>query len=150
MTTYIITGRTAKLTVVDEVDLLPEDGSMMVKIVSTTKKRSDAQNKLMWLWNTQVGKEYGDTKDGIHLDCKERFAVPILIRDDEAFADVWGEVENLRSPDIKRKFIDKCVSTSNFSTKQFTEYLKEYEHYWEANNIQLPHPEDIYYMALGR
>lgn len=104
------------------------------------KNRSLAQNNLMWKW---LGVIVNDLRDEHGLktnsdDLKDYFQREYLGHKDYIVTSEDGEITRLRG-------------TSELNTAQFTEFLNQIEVYANAElGINLPHPEDIYYEAMGK
>jgi hypothetical protein len=117
--------------------------------------RSAAQNRLLWLWNTEVGNYLGMGKDEVHLMYKEKFAVPIFIRDSQSYAEMVEAVKQVRrqgmnqQADQLKKEIVRLTSTSDFNVKQMAEFLTEIERHGRSIGAPLTTPEDIYLTAMG-
>ena len=120
------------------------------------KDRSVAQNSLLWKWTTVIAEEMGETKEDVHERNKERFLVPIYERDDADYAAMIEAVRSVHRQGMKadaeamRKQIVKLTSTTTASVKQFTEFLTEIERDAMKYAIRLPHPDDIYELAMRR
>lgn len=125
---------------------IPLDGKTKL-VISNAGDRSVRQNALYWLWNTFVansGMGSYDTKEAVHLASKMRWAIPILIRDDENFAALYAAWKQLYGSDPVRMewFADMQVSTAIFTTHQMAEYLTDYQRFYLGHGISLPLPED--------
>ena len=125
---------------------IPLDGKTKL-VISNAGDRSVRQNALYWLWNTFVansGMGSYDTKETVHLAAKMRWAIPILIRDDENFASLYSVWKQLYGSDTERMewFADMQVSTAIFTTHQMAEYLTDYQRFYLDHGVSLPIPED--------
>lgn len=117
---------------------LTTDKLMSVRVEEFKSKRSLQQNKLMWLWYSVIAKFWHDSTgdwynpDIWHEELKEKFL----------------GFESIATPNgIKRRL----RSTTKLNTAQFTEYLENIDHYMGSKfGYQLPHPEDIYFEAMGK
>jgi hypothetical protein len=110
--------------------------------------KSAKQRGLQWDWYTDKSKSgrggrLGDTKENCHLEAKYRFAVPILLRDDENFADLYILYCNKYEGNQKMMlyFVDQHVSTEKFSVSQMAEYLTEFKNDCIRSGIELRDPE---------
>ncbi len=122
------------------------DGKTKVTI-SDTGTKSQKQRGLQWRWYSEVAKSgigRYDDKDKMHLQSKHRWALPILLRDDDFFADLYQMYQMKYSMDNERMkyFIDTQVHTEKFSTSQMAEYLTEFQHYWLSAGVCLTNPGD--------
>ena len=126
------------------------DGSIKVT-VSDAGSKSGKQRGLQWMGYDDVvlsgiGDKYCDTKENVHLVAKYRFAIPIFVRDDSLFADLYmmwcNKYEN--SEDKEKRmlyFVDQCVSTEKFNISQMAEFLTEFRNDCLSKGISLREPE---------
>jgi hypothetical protein len=89
------------------------------------------------------GGKFDDTKENCHLAAKYRFAVPILLRDDSFFADLYKAWCNKyeHSEEHMLYFVDKHVSTEKFNVSQMAEFLTEFRNDCIRKGIELREPE---------
>lgn len=128
----------------------------VVTIKEYSPTRSEAQNKIYWLWLRTIGDQVGLTKDELHMKFKARYVLPVLLADGEeetteindAVRVIWQAGLKEQAIIAKRNMIRKTVSTTKLNVKQFTEYLREIEGYARDGQIALPYPDD-YKMAMG-
>ena len=151
MKTIVIFNAESRQYAMQEVSDLPSDGTMKVTIGKVTSKRSEAQNRLSWLWYGIRGEETGNTPEYEHAFCKLRYGVPIMRRDSEEFCYAYDTFIKPHGYEEKLAFIMNTdfPVTRDMSTKQYSEYLDTIDRESAEFGIQLPHPEDIYYMAMG-
>ena len=134
--------KTEAITIIQAIE---PNGKLKVTIGPSGNK-SAKQRGLQWKWFTEVsqagiGGKHEDTKEGVALVAKWRWAIPILIRDDEFFADLfvayrdkWGNDEA-----HMRYFVDVYVHTEQFNTSQMAEFLTEFQnHYSPIVNLTDP------------
>lgn len=118
------------------------------------KDRTAAQNRLYWgVWLDEISKFTGHTDEELHFDYKREYLVPIFRRDDSEYRKMIETVMKLRGQKGYAwvvKGIINLTSTTDCDTKQFTEYLNAIEVAANGIGCQLPHPEDIYYEAMGK
>ena len=143
--TYILVNEMVKINACTHIKSLIADGKLQVTI-SNTGDRSVKQNSLLWLWNTEVansGKGSYDTKEAVHRSVKQRWVIPILIRDDEDFAELYKIWKKLYGSDVDRMnwFCDNQVSTATLSTHQMAEVLTDMQRYYTGHGIQLTYPD---------
>lgn len=112
-------------------------------------RRSDAQNRIYWLWLTEIGKASGHGKDELHEIVKRHYVMPVLVRDDEEYADILGKVQGL-GKQAEETFIRRFISTTDLSVRQFTEVLNDIERDAAQRGIHLTHPDDLYWSALEK
>jgi hypothetical protein len=124
------------------------DGKTRVSIGSAGSK-SVKQRSFEWLLYEAIAKsgkggKHEDEKNGVHLVCKYRFAVPIFIRDDSFFAELWTIYRQLYGADEERMLwmVSTQVHTEKLSVSQMAEYLTELINYYALRGFELPQPED--------
>ncbi len=142
---YYIISHAVTLNLATRIGMIPIDGSVKV-VISDAGSKSSKQRGLQWQWYTEVaragiGGKHEDTKNGVHLLSKWRWAVPILLRDDGFFADifnVWREKYG-DNPEAMGWFLDNHVTTEKFNASQMAEYLTDFErHYRPMVNLTDP------------
>ena len=135
----------AKQRAIKRINEIEINGSISVKIADSRNKSSQARG-LQWMWSTEVAEsgigQY-DTKIGVHRAAKWKWAVPILIRDDEDFCDLWPELLRIYGKDSnKMKYIvDHFVSTEGEGFA-IGEYLTDFERFWRGHGVALTIPDD--------
>jgi len=142
---YFLGSNNARRMILQRISSLEINGGIKVTI-SDSMSKSARQRGLQWLWNTDVANSgYGsyDTKEDVHRAAKWKWAVPILIRDDPDFAELWPELLHLyeKNPEIMKYIVDNFVSTED---KDFAihEYLTDFEQYYRGNGVDLCIPDD--------
>jgi hypothetical protein len=114
--------------------------------ISDAGSKSAKQRGLEWRWYTEVaesgkGGEWEDTKDGVHLTSKYRWAIPILIRDDENLAllyEAWVKMYG-KTPKRMKWFVHEQIHTEKMTTSQMTEYLDDFQRFW-SQHVNLTDP----------
>lgn len=98
-----------------------------VYITPHKRDRTAEQNAYMWLVETCIGQHIGLTKDEAHEMHKKAFIVPILVRDDPSYAEMWAAVQ--KTPERDRKALEREVtrltSTTKCSARQLSEFIDE-------------------------
>lgn len=128
---------------------LPADGSMKV-MFSGAKDKSARQRGLQWLWYSDVvksgiGGSNEESEERLHLASKYRWALPILVRDDDFFAELWLSYFEANEHDPKKMeyFVDRHVSTEALNQAQMAEYLTNFQnHYAHKLGVNLTDPDD--------
>lgn len=148
---YFLINHEVKDLLVKEIIDLPVGQDYKVTI-SKSGTKSQRQQGLNWLWNSEVAAsgigQYDDKKD-VHRDGKVKFAVSILLRDDDYFPCIYSrykEVSNGSKDDYK-KFLDDWVKTQDFTVSQAAEYLTEFQRYWLQAGVNLTNP-DLYGISI--
>jgi len=127
---------------IDEIDV---SGKIKVSISEQTNKSTRCRG-LQYLWATEVansGLGSFDTKEDVHRAAKWKWAVPILIRDNEHFAFIWPELKKAVGPDSEKMkyIIDEFVSTESDGFA-IGEYLTDFERYYRDHGVPLTIPDD--------
>jgi hypothetical protein len=94
---------------------------------------SEVQNRLRWLWTTDIAKEIGLSKDECNQFLKERFLLPIFVRDSEEWENTMFAIRQLEVygyKDTAKKlnaFVtdEKRLSLMDATVKQGAEFLSE-------------------------
>lgn len=139
------------------IDKLPLE-KFVIAIEKDSGDLSDKQRRLYFMWigeiNTaQSGRAGG--KDGLHLRMKERFLRPILMREDEGYAEMVEALERVKTLDnaayqtLNNK-VNELTSIRGLEKHLMTEYLNDIEAASLGAGIPLTHPDDLYHAALGR
>lgn len=144
---YNLINENVKRNVITYIQSLPADGKRKI-VISDAGSKSARQRGLQWKWYSEVahagiGGIHEDTKEGVHLASKYRWALPIFIRDDEFFAELWTtwKVQHDGNEDALRWFVDTQVHTEKFNTSQMAEYLTEFQRYY-SQRVSLTDPDD--------
>ena len=117
--------------VINKIKKLPADGSIVVVIKKREEDRTIAQNRLMWLWFGVIGDEIGYTKQEVHdAMCREILGVDVR-------------------RDLKGEPFETIKGTRGLGIKGMTAFLGKVDYISGGLGITLPHPEDIYYQAMG-
>lgn len=131
------------------------DGEKKITI-SAAGTKSARQRGLQWMWYTDVAKagiggRHEDTKDGVHLVAKFRWCLPIQLRDDEFFAELYLLFIDKYNNDSERIewFVDTQCSTEALTTSQMGEYLTEFQRYY-GQHVNLTDPQDKKLLAYER
>lgn len=151
---YFLISEDVKLTVALRLKDTAPDGKVKVTF-SAAGDKSSKQRGLQWMWNTDVslsgkGGKFEDTKDGVHLVSKYKWAIPIFCRDDSYFNDLWTAYVNLYGKDSGRMkwFIDTQLHTEKFNVSQMAEFLTDYRRHYLEVGVELTIPVDpklLYY-----
>jgi len=146
---YILANEAVKVNACLRIKDIEADGKIKVTI-SNAGDKSARQRGLDWMWNTDIansgmGGEFEDSKDNVHRVCKYKFAIPIFIRDDPFFAELYEIYIQLykSDPDRMKWFIDLRVHTEEFSSTQMAEYLTDKQRYYLDRGFPLRDPDDL-------
>ncbi len=99
--------------------------------------RSVKQNNLYWMWLGEIEKETGQPKDEFFAGGK------------------WndGLHRQFRKAFLPKEFYtdgsQRVRSTTDLSVKEFTDYLERIDMEMAQMGIVLPHPDDLYWDAMG-
>ena len=133
---------------ISELSNIELDGKTQA-VISNTGSKSSRQRGYEWILYEAIAKsgkggKHEDEKNGVHMVCKYRFAVPIFIRDDSFFAELWTIYRQLYGKDPERMewYVAEFVHTEKLSTSQMAEYLTELINYYTARGFELPEPQD--------
>jgi hypothetical protein len=131
MRTFTLIHETARKTLINVINQIPLDGKMKVEIKKVTSKRSDAQNKLYWMWVGILADELGYTKIEMHESLVQSLLAPVV-------------------KEIHGKMITIWPSTTSLKVGEFAEFLNDIDVFSITDlGITLPKPMDEYHMAMG-
>ncbi len=128
--------RDACKTYLDTLPLGPDEKPYKVTVELYKKNRSTAQNNLLWMWLTKLS-NYLRSEHGLNsmpTDLKDHFQRTHLGYSTYVF---------------EGQFHVRLRGTSDLNTAEFTELLNRIEEYANNAGLNLPHPEDLYYEAMG-
>lgn len=138
--------------------LVDKDGYKTEIMTGSKDRIADAQRRLYWAWLTDMSKTKveavsGRTKEEYHWEMKERFLIPIFVRDDSEFAEMYSLYSRLtigvslwEKQAIKGKFLGD-LSITDACKEQATEYLRDIESFCWTNGIELRTNRHLYEMA---
>ena len=116
--------------------------------ITAGKDRSLSQNNIAHAWYEQISRELGeDSPEGVKLECKLRFGVPILRAEDEDFCSMYdltiGAGRNSKlSYEQKIQAMRYLPVTSLMSTKQKSRFLEDIQREYSVRNVILEFPDD--------
>jgi len=144
---YILANEAVKVNACLRIKDIEANGKTKV-VICNVGGRTVRQNALLWLWHTEVansGKGSYDSKEAVHRSVKQRWIIPILIRDDEFFGGLYSIWKQLYGADIDRMnwFCDNQVSSSTLSTHQMAEVLTDYQRFYAEHGILLTDSDDL-------
>ena len=148
---FILVSHEVKKNLINRIMDIECDSKTKVTI-SNAGSKSQKQRGLQWRWYSEVaeaGIGSADTKERVHLESKYRWAIPILLRDDEIFVGIYEHftAHYLDNKDMMMQFVDDYVHTERFNVSQMVEYLTDFERYWLEKGVNLTNP-DLYGIIL--
>jgi len=145
---YILANDNVRNNLIMRIKEIECNGKTKVTISGSGTKTA-RQRSLQFLWYTEVansglGGKHEDTKDGVHLIAKYRWAIPIFNRDDVHFNDLYSIWIQLYGKDPERMewFVDNQVHTEDFSVSQMAEYLTDFQRYYADKEVNLTNPDE--------
>ena len=113
-----------------------------IAITEIRSKRSDAQNRLLWMWNNEIQKHLREAFGQI-ASAEEWHEIMV--------AKLWpSELHRVELPDGSAYKVGRA-KTRGFTQAQMTEYLEMLDQYCaESLGLLLPHPEDLMMAIYGR
>jgi len=112
--------------------------------VTDASKRSVEQNKLQWLWFSEIAAQTGHTASEIQAYCKLCIGVPLLREQNERFRDLYDRILKPLSKQDKLALMGPPMDlpvTSMISVKQFAEYLERVFEHYKSKGFELTQPE---------
>lgn len=150
--TFTIIGQTQRNACFNYIDSLHADnGDISVTVQMADESRRSQQNRLMWLWNGQIGQQMGVSPDYAHGLCKLDVLLPMALAD-ESLHKRASFVHEVLSHVIKRSHkiavAYDMLRSKDLSVKQFAAYLTAADRHFAAQGIVLVSPEDLRAEAL--
>ena len=146
---YILANEAVKINACLRIKDIIADGQTKVTI-SAAGSKSSRQRGLQWVWYTDIAKagiggEHEDTKEGVHLVSKYRWAIPILVRDNSFFSDLYDLFIDKYGKDPERMmfFVENQVHTEKFNVSQMAEFLSDIQKYYASKGVSLTDPDDL-------
>ena len=136
-TTTIIKNEHDKTAFVKKVIQAFIDKPLKIEVSAYKPKRSNAINRLMWMWYGEIQKHLREHLGQIHStnDIHEYMVLKLLPKKEVFIGD---EMKIIRAP------------TSKMNNKEMSQYLELLDHYCGAElEIRLTHPIDLYNEAMG-
>ena len=119
-------------------------------IVSEHKaNKSDAQNRLQWMWHGEWAKKYGYTKDHAYNRFKLKYCLPILLAKpaNEQLRRVWELVRNDKEAIAG---LIKALHTSDLEVPEMAEALTEYDRHTAVHGLAFTDPAELKMEAFGK
>jgi len=145
--TYWLGSQSTRAKIIERIVSLDINGGVKITI-SDTMGKSAKQRGLQWRWYTDVslagiGGKHEDTKNGVHVVSKWRFARRIIQRDDP---EQWEFIQTLidayeGNQDAMLYIADHYISTEKFNMAQMAEYLTDFERYYRDKGVNLTIPD---------
>ena len=144
---YALVNGQVRKNVMNRLVDLPSDGTIEV-VIQKVGTKSARQRGLQHIWYDDVvksglGGEYESGKDILDLACKYRWALPILVRDDTFFAEMYLAYSNAwkQDPERMKWWVKQNVHTEALSQNQMAEYLTLFKDHYVEMGVNLTDPE---------
>lgn len=111
--------------------------------IKTGKDRTLDQNAISHAWYEQIARELReDTPEGVKLECKLLFGVPILRAEDEEFREMYdASMKRYLSYEQKVRAMRYLPVTSLMTTMQLSRYLEDMQRHFDQRGVRLEFPE---------
>lgn len=132
---------------------LPIDESYSVSVSELKENRRLAQNRLMWVWNTEIGQEYGKPAEQAHNESKLEILHPLMLEIDR-LRDVAIEHRDIIAAlgrYEQRVLVAGCmIRTKDLYVREFRDYLERMQIVWAERGFVLSVKNRFYDDAFGR
>lgn len=126
----------------------PVDGTIQVTI-SQISSKSARQRGLQHIWyndivRSGVGDHYDNDKEMLDLKCKYKYGLPMMIRDDSNFAELYLAYNKKYGTNSEKMmwFVKTHVHTEQFTQSQMAEFLTSIkDHYAIEVGVNLTDPD---------
>lgn len=117
------------------------DKEWKVTVKEDKESKSDAQNRLQWVWHGVWAKENGFTKEYAYRRFKYKYVLPIMLADAEypQLKRLWDRV---RDDKAAVAALVRVIHTSDLTVSQMAEALDEYDKDTADNGLVFPDPDD--------
>lgn len=152
--TYTLISDQVKEHALARIDSLVSDGKIKVTI-SDAGTKSARQRGLQHVWyrdvvKSGVGGKYEEDEESLDLFAKWKWVRPILIRENDLFADIftvfmrdYGTDEaGQYQADICRSFTKHWIHTEDLTVNQMAEFLTNFQNYYLEKGVTLSDPQD--------
>jgi hypothetical protein len=121
-----------------------------VTVEKYVKDRSLAQNKLLHMWLAEINdKAHEVTGKAYGAESWKIFFKSIFLGYRIIEVPYYMDKSSFKKPTSDT--VDQLISTKDLTTKEFTIFLEKIDHFAIENlELQLPHPDDLFYEAMGR
>ena len=110
--------------------------------------RSNAQNRISHMWYGEIAAIIGGTAEEVKRECKLLYGCPILIADNETFAEAYKRTVSVLPYEDRLEAMRYMDVTSIMSVTEMSKYLDEIDKTYSAMGFYLSHPEDLYLRAM--
>lgn len=117
--------------------------------IDDDKARSNAQNRLYWLWLHELETQTGQDDEWYHRYFKRTYLARIYAQDDGEFATMADSIKRCQGV-IDNEHYERLVmgvigqiSTTKASTNQFSRYLKKIELWAYCKGLYLTTPDEL-------
>jgi hypothetical protein len=126
--------------------LLQECGDVDIAISEHSETRRQSQNRLMWLWNGQIGQASGVSADYAHGMCKLDVLLPLALSGESTHkraSFVRDVVNQVIKREHKIAVAYDMMRTSDLTVKQFAHYLNSVDRHYARQGLALMSPDDL-------
>lgn len=147
-----IRGQQQKDFAIRTISKINPEADVELRFGTYKKDRSKAQNRLYYMWISQVSKQRQDeTPDGVRAEFKLDLGIPILLEADAEFFEWWhSNGFNRLTREANLANMKYTPVTSLMKVGQFSLLLREIEMLATRQGWHLTFPSDIYEEAMGR
>ena len=110
-------------------------------------KRSLPQNATLHVWFGQIAQETMQTQAEVKAECKLRYGVPIMERENQAWVAEWSPLYGPLSYAQRLKLFEVLPVTSKMTTRQLGEFMDALQKEYRAQGVNLIDPEARKYEA---
>lgn len=113
-------------------------------------QRSSQQSRTAEAWYGQIRQERGeDSQAAIKAECKLRFGLPIMARDNPAWVAKWSPFYGPLPYAARLVLFEALPLTSKFTVKQMSEYMDAVQREYRSQGVALIDPEALRYAGMA-
>lgn len=113
-------------------------------------KRSNPQNSTAAAWYGQIATETGQSQADAKAECKLRFGLPIMERDNPAWVAKWEPLYGPLPYALRLRAFEAIPLTSKLTVRQMSEYMDAVQREYRSQGIPLLDPEALRYEGMMR
>lgn len=136
---YIIDSKEKRALAASFVSSIKSHPLMQVEVKEYKPHRSQAQNRLMWMWYGIISKDVGLTTEELHEQMKARVLGYVEVDVPQKLHGFMGHVRRMAIP----------RSTTKLGVQEMTTFLEAILSLAGELGIALPHPDDYRYAMYG-
>jgi len=129
--------------------LVLETGNKYLVTISNAGDKTAKQHRYQWrlyqdISRSALGGKYEETPESVHRFCKYKFALPVILENDDNFRWLYESVKKELFNDEEKMmwFVDSQVSTMDFNVIEGMDYITDMINYYAPRGFELTDPRE--------